>query len=394
MEFRLPDGLLIGWRAKENGQAKERPSASQLKSIRMKTDSAGLALVVGALVGQGIISGCKPSTAEPTKAATLPIGVQVVQPKRGSITRNVTLPGEIKSYQQATLYAKVAGYLRTITVDKGDRVKEGDLIADIEVPEMLADLARYKAEVEVAELDYHRLSESQKKLPDLVVPQTVDNAKGKLDVAKASLERTETLLGFARITAPFSGVITKRMVDPGAFIPAATSGSAAQNAAMVTLADFNRVRVQVAVPEMEASHIATDQPVKVTADGLPGRSFDGKITRFSYTLDEATKTMLAEIELPNPNLELRPGMYAIVKIGIERKEDALLVPVDALVVERASAFVFTVNDHQARKTRVQTGFNDGTNAEIVSGVKPEQPVILVGKRVLSDGQAVKPSEAK
>jgi len=360
----------------------------------MNNNPAGLALLIIGSVGQGIFSGCKPSTAEPTKEATPPVAVQVVQPKRGSITRNVTLPGEIKQYQQATLYAKVAGYLKTITVDKGDQVKEGGLIADIEVPEMLADLARYKAEVEVAELDYKRLSESQKKLPDLVVPQTVDNARGKLDVAKASLERTETLLGFARITAPFSGVITKRMVDPGAFIPAATSGSAAQNAAIVTLTDFNRVRVQVAVPELETSLVATDQPVKMTVDALPARSFEGKITRFSYTLDEATKTMLAEVELPNPKLELRPGMYAIVKIGIERKDDALLVPADALVVERAGAFVFTINDNKAKKTRVQTGFNDGTNVEIVSGVKAEQPVILVGKRVLSDGQAVKPSEGK
>src|SRR5438552_1728187 len=360
----------------------------------MKNKQMGLALVIVALVGQGIFSGCKPSTAEPTKAAAPPIAVQVIQPRRGPITRNITLPGNVLAYQQATLYAKVAGYLKTITVDKGDRVKEGDLIADIEVPEMLADLARYKAEVEVAELDYKRLSESQKKLPDLVVPQTVDNAKGKLDVAKASLERTETLLGFAKITAPFSGVITKRMVDPGAFIPAATSGSAAQNAAIVTLTDFNRVRVQVAVPELETSLVATDQPVKVTVDGLPGRGFDGKVTRFSYTLDEASKTMLAEIELPNPKLELRPGMYAIVKIGIERKEDALLVPVDALVVEKAGAFVFTVVDNKAKKTPVKTGFNDGTNVEIVSGVKAGQPVILVGKRVLSDGQAVKVSEGK
>jgi len=216
----------------------------------------------------------------------------------------------------------------------------------------------------------------------------VDNAKGKLDVAQAGLERTETLLGFAKITAPFAGIITKRMVDPGAFIPAATSGSAAQNAAIVTLTDFHRVRVQVAVPELETSLIATDQPVKLTVDGLPGRNFEGKITRFSYALDEATKTMLAEIELPNPKLELRPGMYAIVKIGIERKEDALLVPVEALVVERAGAFVFTVTDTKAQKTRVQTGFNDGSNAEIVSGVKPDQPVILVGKRTLGDGQAV------
>src|SRR5439155_12236777 len=299
-------------------------------------------MLVGAgAVLLGLLFGCNRSGVASSPARTEPpLEVKTVRPFKGAITRNVTLPGEVKAYQQATLYAKVAGYLKTISVDKGDRVKEGDLIADIEVPEMLADLTRYKAEVTVAELDYKRLNESQKKLPDLVVPQTVDNAKGKLDVAKASLERTETLLGFAKITAPFSGVITKRMVDPGAFIPAATSGSAAQNAAIATLSDFNRVRVQVAVPELETSLIATGQQVKVTVDGVPGRNFAGKITRFSYTLDEATKTMLAEIELPNPKLELRPGMYAIVRIGLERKEDALLVPAEALVVERAGAFVF------------------------------------------------------
>src|SRR5438874_5041291 len=189
----------------------------------------GLATTFAAL-----LCGCQESSSPSAAPAAPPIAVQLVQPKRGPITRFVTLPGEIKPYQEATLYAKVAGYLKAITVDKGDRVKEGDLLADIEVPELLADTKRYKAEVEVADLDFKRLSESQKKLPDLVVPQTVDNARAKLDIAKASLERTETLLGFAKIIAPFSGVITKRMVDPGAFIPAATSGSAAQNAAIVT----------------------------------------------------------------------------------------------------------------------------------------------------------------
>src|SRR5437016_14479392 len=288
----------------------------------MRTHVLRSPAVLVSVAGLSALCGCGRSTAVAPPKPAPPVSVQVVQPKRGSVTRNVTLPGEIKPYQQATLYAKVAGYLKTITVDKGDRVKEGDLIADIEVPEMLADLARYKGEVEVAELDYKRLSESQKKLPDLVVPQTVDNAKGKLDVAKASLERTGTLLGFAKIAAPFSGVITKRMVDAGAFIPAATSGSAAQNAAIVTLADFNRVRVQVAVPELETALVATDQPVQLSVDGLPGRAFDGRITRFSYALDEATKTMLAEIELPNPILELQTRMYAVVNIGIERMGDA------------------------------------------------------------------------
>ena len=340
------------------------------------------------LLAAGMLCGCGRSPADAQKPSTPPIAVNVVPPKRGTITRNVTLPGEVKPYQQATLYAKVAGYLKTITVDKGDPVNEGTLLAEIEVPELLADRARYIAEVKVADLDYKRLSESQKKLPDLVVPQTVDNAKAKLDVAKASLERTETLLDFAKITAPFSGVITKRMVDPGAFIPAATSGSAAQNAAIVTLTDFNRVRVQVAVPELETSLIATEQPVRMNVDGLPGRSFDGKITRFSYALEEASKTMLAEIELPNAKLELRPGMYALVRIGIQRKEDALLAPVETLITEKAGSFVFTVADHKAKRTKVQIGFNDGINCEIVSGLNPDQSVILVGKKTLADGQPV------
>jgi len=359
----------------------------------MKTNSASLSLVILAIIGQGVLSGCKPS-AEPEKAATPPVAVQVVQPKRGAITRSVTLPGEVKAYQQATLYAKVAGYLKTITVDKGDQIKAGDLIADIEVPELLAEETRYKAEVEVADIDYKRLNESQKKAPDLVTPQSVDDAKGKLDVAKANLEGTRTLLNYARIVAPFSGVITRRMVDSGAFIPAATSGGTSQNAAIVTLADFNTVRVQVAVPELESSLVATSQPVKVSVEGLSGRSFDGKITRFAYALDEASRTMLAEIELPNPKLELRPGMYASVKIGIERKDDVLLAPVEALVVEKSGAFVFTITDGKAKKTRVQTGFNDGANVEIVSGIKIDQPVILVGKRSLNDGQPVTVETAK
>jgi membrane fusion protein (multidrug efflux system) len=334
------------------------------------------------------LCGCQEPKSDQPNPPPPPVPVQTAQAKHGPITRFVTLPAEIKAYQQATLCAKVAGYLKTIAVDKGDHVKEGDVIADIEVPELLTDIQRDKAEVDVAELDFKRLSESQKKLPDLVVPQTVDNAKGKLDVAKASLDRAQTLLNYARITAPFAGIITKRFVDPGAFIPAATSGSAAQNAAIVTLTDLNRVRVQVAVPEVETSLLTTNQPVIVGVEGLPGRTFNGTVTRFSYSLDETSKTMLAEIELPNPKLELRPGMYAMVKIGIERKEDALLVPVGALLAEKAGASVFIVADNQAKKTPVKTGFNDGTNAEILSGIKPDQPIILIGKKPMADGQPV------
>jgi len=360
----------------------------------MKHFHAYVAMIGLALGGVGLVSGCRPDFPGTSPAVTPPVMVQAVQPKRGPITRFITLPGEIKAYQQATLYAKVAGYLKTLSVDKGDQVKEGAVLAEIEVPELLADRSRNRAEVEVAAIDYQRLNESRQKAPDLVIPQTVDDARAKLDIAKANLERTETLLNYARIVAPFSGVITRRMVDPGAFIPAATSGGSAQNAAIVTLTDFNRVRLQVPVPEVESSLIVTGQPVKLSLDGLPGRRFEGDVTRFSYSLDEATKTMLAEIELPNPKLELRPGMSATVKIGVERKDDALLVPVDALVTEKAGASVFLFVEGKAKKTRVQTGFNDGAQVEILSGAQLDQKVILVGKRTLNDGQAVSLTETK
>jgi membrane fusion protein (multidrug efflux system) len=360
----------------------------------MRTHLIRFTVAASGAVALSALCGCSRSTTEAPAKPASPVPVQVTHVKRGEATRSITLPGNVFAYQQATLYAKVAGYLKTITVDKGDAVREGALLADIEVPELLADRAKFQADVEVAALDFKRVSEAQQKAPDLVVPQTVDNAKAKLDVAKANLERTETLLGFAKITAPFSGVITKRMVDPGAFIPAATSGSAAQNAALLTLMDFSKVRVQVAVPEPEVPFIKNGLPVKVTVEELPGRVFEGGVTRYANALDDATKTMLAEIELPNPSGQLRPGMYATLRIVVESKPDALVVPTEALVVEKTRNSVFTVADGKARRVTVKVGFNEAGWAEILDGVKSGDPVILVGKQVLADGQAVNVSEAK
>jgi len=336
-----------------------------------------------------VCAGCKPEGGpDAPKKSEPPTSVKVIQPKRGEIIRSVSLPANVTANQQATLYSKVAGYLKSINVDKGDEVKQGQLLAEIEVPELVADVARYKAEVEIADLDFKRASEAQQKAPDLVVRQSVDTFKAKLLMAKANLERAETLLGFCKITAPFSGVITRRAVDPGAFVPSATSGSAAQNAVVVTVMDFSRVRVQVAVPENEVPLIRNGLPVKVLVEGLPGRAFEGSVTRFSQVLDDATKTMLAEIDLENPKRELRPGMYATVKLGVEKHTDALLVPIEAAVVEKSGTSVFTVTDGKAKKLPVKTGFNDGASVEILGGIGADQSVILVGKMTLNNGAAV------
>lgn len=346
------------------------------------------------LGGLGLIGGCdRPESKTPDSPAA-PIFVKLVQPKRGDITRSVSLPANVLPNQQAALYAKVSGYLKTIRVDKGDAVKEGDLLAEIEVPELIADTARYKAEAGVADIDYKRILEAQKKAPSLVVAQSIDTARGKAEVAKASLDHAETLLGFCKIIAPFPGVITKRMVDPGAFIPAATSGNAAQATPIVVIADFSKVRVQVAVPEPEVPFVRNELAVKVAVDELPGTNFPGTVTRYAHALDDATKTMLVEIDILNPDARLLPGMYAIVKLGMETRTNALLIPVDALVTEKSGTSVFKMSGGKAQKVPVKTGFNDGAFAEILEGVNADDPLILVGKQTFANGQPVTVTEGK
>jgi len=324
-----------------------------------------------------------------TSSAAPPPAVRLARPHRGEIVRSVTLPGNVRAWQEATLFAKVTGYLKTITVDKGDEVVAGTLIADIEVPELLADRLKTQAEVEVAAIDYRRVAEARKKAPDLVIPQTVDDADARHKIAAANLARIETLLGFTRISAPFAGIITRRFVDPGAFIPAATAGSTAQNAAIVSLADFSTVRVAVAVPEPDVPFVTRDAPAVINVQELPGKSFPGSVTRFAYALDDATRTMLAEIDLPNPDRELRPGMYASITLAAERHPDALLLPSEAVLKEASGKSVFIVDREQrARKTAIKAGFEDSASVEVLDGLAPDQPVILLGKQSLQDGQPV------
>ena len=359
-------------------------SAPVLRRFRQRAVPAGVRVVI---VLFPALSSAFAADAPPQSPP--PIAVQTVLPHRSEIARSIQLPTfRVLALQEATLYAKVSGYLKTLKVDKGDAVHTGELLAEIEVPELLADETQYKVESAVARTNYQRMFEARQKAPDLVVPQTVDDLLGRWQVAEARLLRTQTLLQYARISAPFSGVITARFVDPGAFIPAATAGSTPQSAALVTLMDYSKVRVQVFVPEAECGFIKNGLPAKVTMEELPGRFFAGSVTRFAHALDPATKTMLTELELPNPDGELRPGAYATVQLELERRKDALVVPLQAVLVEKAGTSVFTVSEGKTKKTRVETGFDDGTQVEILRGVTSAQPVVLLGKQAPQDRQPV------
>ena len=154
------------------------------------------------------------------------------------------------------------------------------------------------------------------------------------------------------------------------------------------------MRVQTGVPEVEVPFVRKGIPAKVSLEELPGQTFDGTVTRQFFALDERTRTMLVEIDLPNAGLVLRPGMYATVRLGVEKHDDALLVPVEALVMEKTAAFVYKLTDGKARKTPVTVGFNDGANVELLKGVEPTDMVIAAGKTPLADGQAVQPAPVK
>jgi membrane fusion protein (multidrug efflux system) len=348
-----------------------------------------------------IFCGCDPESPPQKAKEEPPLGVKAVRPHRGEIYRYINLPGEVTPLFQVTLFAKVDGYLTTLTVDKGDSVKTGDLIADIDVPELRANLVKHKAEVQLAEAEFKQISELPTNNPVNAPPAEVEAAKnriavakGKLAVAKGNLSYTESMLNYARITAPFDGIITKRYVDPGAYIPVPNAADTPEAAAIVNLTDFKTLRMQVAVPETEVPHIRLGQPIRWTTDDYPGQCFDGTVTRAYWSLDRATKTMLTEVQMTNRDMLLRPGMLVNARIGLEKKEDAVLIPVAALVKEKANSFVFTVDSGKAKKISVQVGFNDGTNAEIVAGIDSHDLAILSDQLALRDGQPVRISNEK
>lgn len=315
-----------------------------------------------------------------------PPQIRITHLDTGPITRSITLPAQVLADRQVTLYAKVSGYLQSIAVDKGDDVKAGAVLARIEMPELMAARARQQAELKAAEAEFGRIQESSRTAPDLVVPQMVDQARARFEIARASLDQSETMLRYATITAPFAGVITQRFVDAGALTQAGTS--------IATLMDFSKVRLQVAVPELEASRVAVGQPVAVVTENLPGMQFEGKVARFTYALDTASRTMLAEVSLDNPKLALRPGMLVTAKLGIERRDSTTIMPTEALVMEKTNAFAYVLDGEKAVKRPLKIGFNDGKNVEVLDGVSAEDAIILIGKLSLSNGQTVRVAAAQ
>lgn len=313
-------------------------------------------------------------------SSALALELPVTKPQKGTIHRWVTLPASFAPWQQVEIKARVAGYIQKITVDKGDVVTAGQKLVEIEVPELQADLIRHRAEIAAAEVEVKRLHEARAKSPDLVLPQSVDDAEAKLAIAKAGMERTNALIELAQIKAPFAGIITDRRADPGAF-------AAAGGYTLLQITDSSTLRLQVPVIEIETSFLKNGLPVEALVDALNGSALKATLSRITGTLDPATRTMLIEADFKNENGQLRPGMFATARIAVEQHDNATLIPAAALVKEKANSFVFKHVDGKAMKTAVKPGFNDGTNVEVPE-LKADDVLLVPGTTALTDKQAV------
>lgn len=318
--------------------------------------------------------------------------VAVARVARADLFNEITIPAEFRPYLQVELHAKVSGYVDQINVDIGDQVKARQLLATLEVPELRDELnravaaeKRAAADYKDAHLVYTRLLAVEKEHPNLVAQQELDAAEAKdatteaaLAAAKAEREKYETLLSYTRITAPFDGVVTRRYADPGSLIQAGTT-SDTQSMPLVRLSDNYRLRLDFPVSVVYVKDIQLRDPVEVRVESLKGKPFNGIISRFSQKVDEDTRTMITEIEVPNPKLELVPGMYATVVLKVERRPQVLTIPTEAISTDKKPT-VYVVNSTQEIEERpVTLGLETPTKYEIVGGLK-EGELVMIGSR--------------
>ena len=350
---------------------------------------------------------------------------------RTDLTRALAVTAEFRPYQVIDVHAKVSGYVKRIYVDVGDRVKEGQLIAVLEIPELQddvqtaeasvsksqeeirraqADLERTQSAHEVEHLASSRLVDVSKTRPGLVAQQEVDDAVGRdrvaeaqvatakatlltadqqLRVAQADRERVRTLFAYAQIKAPFAGVITKRYADTGSMIQSGIS-SQTQSMPLVTLAQDNLLRLVIPVPESAVSRIRLGSPVEVSVSTL-GKKFEGKVARFADQVDMATRTMHTEVDVPNPKGELVPGMYASASLVLNNERNALAVPVQALTRAEDGITVLLIDKNNKLEERpVKIGVEAPDQVEILSGLAEGDLVVIGNRSQLQPGMAVQP----
>ncbi|HUJ72092.1 MAG TPA: efflux RND transporter periplasmic adaptor subunit [Verrucomicrobiae bacterium] len=333
------------------------------------------------------------TSAEPT--------VAVAKVDREDLYRQVTIPAEFRPYEEVELHAKISGYVRDMKVDFGDRVKAGQLLVTLEVPELSDELHNAMAAVQKAEADYAdahlmytRLVGVNQQQPNLVAQQDLDSAEAKdrataaaIAATKADVEKFQTMLAYTQITAPFDGVITRRDADPGALIEAGTAVDT-QAKSLLRISDNYRLRLDFPVSVEYVKDIHLGDKVDVRVESLGGKSFTGTISRFTERVNDATRTMMTEIEVLNPSLEIVPGMYATVALKVEERQQALAIPIQTSASGGNTKVLLVNANHEIEERPVTLGLETPSRYEVVSGLREGDLVMMGNPAQLKPGQKV------
>jgi RND family efflux transporter MFP subunit len=371
----------------------------KLKIVKFSFGNLCKILAVALIIGLGVLWAVHHAYAQASVSADLTgtATVGVAKVTREDLYKEVTIPAEFRPYVEVALPAKVTGYVGKMNVDFGDKVKAGQLLATLEVPELQAELDNARATEQKAQADYTnanliytRLLSVNKDHPNLIAQQDLDTAQANdlttaaaIAAAKAEVEKYQTMVSYTQITAPFDGVITYRYADPGTLIDA-------QGKPLVRVSDNYLLRLDFPVTVDYVKDVHLGDPVEVRVDSLNGITFSGKISRFTHDVDDNTRTMITEIEVPNPNLELMPGMYATVVLKVETRLQALAVPTEAVAGEKTPTVYVVNRDNQIEEHAVKLGLETADKYEILSGLHEGDLVVIGNRSGFQAGQKVEP----
>jgi RND family efflux transporter MFP subunit len=335
--------------------------------------------------------------AKETEKMAIPT-VAVIHPTQEGSSEDLVLPGAMQAYMESAIYARTNGYLKKWYHDIGSRVREGDILADIETPEVDQQLAQARADMKTAQANANLSKITATRYEELiktdgVSKQEVDNAVGdyaakeaSLASAEANVRRLEELESFKHVYAPFSGVVTRRNVDVGNLINAGNGGASQQ---LFYLSQTDPLRVYVNVPEMYAASTRPGLGAYLELTQYPGRRFEGKVVRTADAIDPGTRTLLTEVAVPNRSGELLPGGYAQVHLEMNVNQVRLQVPINALLFRAEGLRAVTVSpDHKTHLQAIAVGRDYGTSLEVLNGLKPDDWIVVNPADSLAENEQV------
>ena len=321
--------------------------------------------------------------AQGTRVLVTPVG-------HSERSHNVQVPATLHGFVETAVYAKISGYLKTIKVDKGDRVIKDQVIAELESPELDHQVASASASYNLARITDQRNQTLRRE--GVIALQMADDSHAQMVEAEANLRQLAAMREYEIIRAPFAGAITARYVDPGHLIPQETA-PASSSAPVVAMATLSPMRVYAEVPQSVAPFIRDGDPAIVTVTEYPGRKFEGSVTRHPQALTGATRTMLVEVDLPNQDTALLPGMYATMALNVTTSGGAPTVPDDALIFRDGKPLVPLVRNGRLKLASVTLGYDNGVNVQVTDGIAADDLVALNVGQSARDGDPVRPITA-